>query len=99
MTCALIEQHGLTVAAYRDGSIDVRNPADAATDPRGQVLHRSLNQCITLPARESGLRFCWLRPGPTRNAPLDVESMVPIEDIAEAARRSAAILRVGGAER
>jgi hypothetical protein len=99
---ALLKPHGLTVTAQRDGTIVVRNPAGVATDPRGMALYPGLSQRVTLREDEGGLWWCWLWPRPTRDAPLDVEPMVPIEDTAEAVRRIAAVLRVeepNGAQR
>ncbi len=91
---SLLEPHGLTTTVQRDGTIVVRNPASEATDPRGMALHPGLSQRITLREDEGGLWWCWLWPGPTRDAPIDVEPMVPIEDATEAVRRIAAVLRV-----
>lgn len=90
----LLERHGLTVTAQRDGTIVVRNPGGGATDPQGHQLHPGLNQRITLRPDEGELWWCWMWPGPTRDAPLDVEPMVPLADTAEAARRIATVLRV-----
>lgn len=98
----LLEPHGLTVAVERGGTVVVRNPAGAATDPRGMVLYPGLSQRLALREDEGGVWWCWLWPGPERDAPPEVEPMVPVEDVEEAARRITAVLRVDerkGAER
>lgn len=95
----LLESHGLTVALGRGGTIDVRNPAGAATDPVGRVLHPGLNQRVTVVEHEGGFWWCWLWPGPARDAPLEPEPMVPVNDVEEAARRLANVLRVDEPDR
>ena len=89
----LLETHGLTAALRRDGTIEVRNPAAAATDPRGQILHPGLMQHITVRMRAGAPWWCWIWA--ERGAPPEVEPMVPVEQTAEAARRPAAVLRIG----
>lgn len=91
----LLESRGLTVVLERDGTVDVRNPAGAATDPVGRVLHPGLNQRITVVERDDGFWWAWLWTGPERDAPLEPEPMVPAGDVEEAARRVGNVLRVG----
>lgn len=90
----LLERHGLTVVLGRDATIEVRNPAAAATGPLGHALHPGLTQRIVVREDEGGLWWCWLWPGPERGGPPDVEPMVPVEDGGEAARRIAVVLYV-----
>lgn len=91
----LLERHGLTVSVRRDGTIDVRNPAGyVAADPRALALHPGLEQRVTVWERAGELWWCWLWTGPTRDAPPEVEPMVPVGYVDEAARRILNVLRV-----
>lgn len=94
----LLEPRGLTVAVGRDGAIYAHNAASTPDDPRGRALHRGLNQRIAVAEHDGEPWFFWLWPGPERDAPLDAEPMVPVEDVEEAARRIGNVLRVDQAE-
>ncbi|GAB3986260.1 hypothetical protein GCM10029978_101310 [Actinoallomurus acanthiterrae] len=87
----LLIRQNLSVTVDRDGTVEVRNPRNAR-----------MSQPLVLRVHQGGLWWHWQWSGPTRDAPLDHEPMVPAENVDEAARRIANVLRTdetAGAER
>ena len=84
----LLQDAGLVVTARPDGLVDVQNPQDAR-----------MRQLVALRDHHGELFWCWLWPGPTRDAAPEVEAMVPAGDVDEAARRITRVLHISGAER
>lgn len=79
------------------------NLAAGADDPRGQAMNPGLSQDVMLrQVPDRGLVWCWvweaLRPTVYGAAmpPPDVEPLCPADDIDEAARRIAAVIRHRG---
>ncbi|WP_433177726.1 hypothetical protein [Actinoallomurus sp. CA-150999] len=79
----LLIRAGFNVAVRSDGIVEVRNPRDAR-----------MTQPIMLAEHQSALWWAWVWSGPTREAPPERELMVPVDDVGEAARRIANVLRV-----
>lgn len=91
----LLIRHGLQVTVQRDGFIEVRNPRGSmATDPLGRALNPGMKQLITLMNHHGVLHWAWAWSGPTRDAPPEIEPMVPAGEIEEAARRIGNVLYV-----
>jgi hypothetical protein len=90
--------------AINGASLKASNPAASTDDPRGRAMNPGLTQDVMLRrAPDGGLMWCWVWE-PRRSAecgaaipsPPDVEPLCPADDIDEAARRIAAVLRHGG---
>jgi hypothetical protein len=93
LAAALIAR-GLTVRVGR-GGVSAANPASRAEDPLGDVLHPGLSQEVALSVHEDRtFHWYWAWSGPTRDAPRELEYMLPAADIAEAAARIARVLAV-----
>ena len=87
----LLIRVGLNVTVRRDSVVEVRNPGDTR-----------MTQPIVVREHQGALWWWWLWSGPTRDASPEYEPMVPAEDVDEAARRLANVLRVAepaGAEK
>ncbi|MCO6010538.1 hypothetical protein NE236_36830 [Actinoallomurus purpureus] len=79
----LLLRDGLNVAVRSDGVVEVRNPGDTR-----------MTQPIVAREHQGALWWWWVWSGPTRDAPLEYEPMVPADDVDEAARRLSNVLRV-----
>jgi hypothetical protein len=79
----LLIRTGINVTVGSDGVVEARNPRDAR-----------MRQPLLL--REHEGRLFWHRvwSGPARNAPPELEPMVPADDVEEAARRVAKVLAI-----
>jgi hypothetical protein len=91
----LLIRQGLQVTVQRDGFIEVRNPRGSqSTDPVGRALNPGMRQLITLIDHGGVLHWAWAWSGPARDAPPELEPMVPAGEIDEAARRIGRVLYV-----
>jgi hypothetical protein len=79
----LLLRDGLNVAVRSDGVVEVWNPADTR-----------MTQPIVAREHQGVLWWWWVWSGPTRDAPPEYEPMVAVEDVDEAVRRLANVLRV-----
>ncbi|WP_345440195.1 hypothetical protein [Actinoallomurus vinaceus] len=53
-----------------------------------------MKQALALREYQDDLYWHWVWPGPTRDAPPELEPMVPADDVDEAARRVVTVLRL-----
>jgi hypothetical protein len=91
----LLIRQGLQVSVRRDGYVEVRNPRGSqSTDPVGRALNPGMRQLVTLTDHDGTLWWAWAWSGPARDAPPEIEPMVPAGEIEEAARRIGKVLYV-----
>ena len=79
----LLMHEGLGVTVDRDGVIEARNPHNSR-----------MRQPFALRDHQGALWWHWVWSGPTRDAPWELEPMVPVHQIEEASRRIANVLSV-----
>lgn len=74
---------GINVTVRPDGIVDTHNPAGA-----------HMRQPIVIRYHQGAPWWHWMWPGPERDAPAELDPMVPVDDVYEAARRITRVLAV-----